>query len=442
MNNLLPRLDELFPITGNRNTFGESKMSRNFFTLDFITKLQIINDLVRQTMLISDIPNPKDEIAKMEGDSYTASIIAMEYLKECKIGAKYALVMALKKPFQIVDEDINNFVVLVSDDNNECYQFDCTPSIGYCHGKVQKIEDGLLYAEYYYIDENINNILLNLRQAIYDLSNMNVGIDDHKIKEYEHLIEISSEYACLKNYVLQLKRLLYKNKEEDNDNLNYECTLIQIEIWKEELAELIKYGTNLERQLELSQWITSEYVKYHSEHQKFVSIQGEEISFRKLTPRFFFENQLNCIIIKPSTFFINEVDSVRKNLIGKKNIYGEYLSVLGGRSKDGIRIMQIFHPDGYKYERSMLGICDIFLIHENAKKLKGKKMGIRTKLASNMNYKIIKWFDNKPFYWDPIIANFVHSTDNSCEVSCHYLAAYPEYQIMTRFMYPNPKLIF
>lgn len=442
MNNLLPRLDELIPIAGNRNTFGESKMSRNFSTLDFITKLQIINDLVRQTMLISNIPNPKDEMAKMQGDSYTASIIAIEYLKECGIGAKHALVMSLKKPFQIADENTNNFVVLVSDDNNECYQFDCTPSVGYCHGKVQKIDDGLLYAEYYYIDENINNILLNLRQAIYDLSSLAVVVNDDKIKEYESLIKISSEYICLKNYVFQLKRLLYNNKEENNNDLNYECTLIQIEIWKEELAELIKSGTNLERQLELSQWITSEYVKYHPEQQKFVSIQGEEIPFYKLTPRFFFEKQLNCVIIKPSTFFVNEVDSVRKSLIGKKNIYGEYLSVLGGRSKDGIRIMQIFHPDGYKYERSMLGICDIFLMHENTKKLQGKKIGIRTKLAINMDYKIVKWFDNKPFYWDPIIANFVHSTDNSCEVSCHYLSAYPEYQIMTRFMYPNPKLIF
>lgn len=242
MNYLLPRLDEIFPITGNRNTFGESKMSRNFSTLDFITKLQIINDLVRQTMLISNIPNPKDEISKMQGDSYTASIIAIEYLKECGIGTKHALVMALKKTFQIVDENTNNFVVLVSDDNNECYQIDCAPCVGYCHGKVQKIDDGLLYAEYYYIDENINNILLNLRQAIYDLSNMKVDVNSDKIKEYETLIEISSKYICLKNYVSQLKTLLYKNNEESNDNLNYECTLIQIEIWKEELAELIKSG--------------------------------------------------------------------------------------------------------------------------------------------------------------------------------------------------------
>ena len=34
----------------------------------------------------------------------------------------------------------------------------------------------------------------------------------------------------------------------------------------------------------------------------------------------------------------------------------------------------------------------------------------------------------------------LRSTDNAVETGLHFLIAYPKYQIMTRFMYPNPKL--
>ena len=50
------------------------------------------------------------------------------------------------------------------------------------------------------------------------------------------------------------------------------------------------------------------------------------------------------------------------------------------------------------------------------------------------------WYDRKEIVWDPIITNLIHTTDDACEASMHYLSAYPEYQLMTRFMYPNPRL--
>lgn len=38
--------------------------------------------------------------------------------------------------------------------------------------------------------------------------------------------------------------------------------------------------------------------------------------------------------------------------------------------------------------------------------------------------------------------NLVHSADNSAETCCHYQCGYPNSQLMTRFMYPNLKLIY
>ena len=52
-----------------------------------------------------------------------------------------------------------------------------------------------------------------------------------------------------------------------------------------------------------------------------------------------------------------------------------------------------------------------------------------------------KWLDGENILWERWSTNFLHSTDNYVEASLHFLMPYPECQIMTRFMYPNPKLV-
>ena len=81
MNTLLLSKDEFIPITNDRNTFADCSLTRNFELLTFQEKLQVINDIVRQTVLVEPIPNPKDEIETMKGDSYTASLVLIQYLQ-------------------------------------------------------------------------------------------------------------------------------------------------------------------------------------------------------------------------------------------------------------------------------------------------------------------------------------------------------------------------
>ena len=69
-----------------------------------------------------------------------------------------------------------------------------------------------------------------------------------------------------------------------------------------------------------------------------------------------------------------------------------------------------------------------------------KKRALRKELGKNIVNHNVMWYDRKEIVWDPIITNLVHTTDDACEASMHYLSAYPEYQLMTRFMYPNPRL--
>lgn len=110
--------------------------------------------------------------------------------------------------------------------------------------------------------------------------------------------------------------------------------------------------------------------------------------------------------------------------------------------KDGIPIMNFFHPDGYKYSNEMNGLSNIFLVNESAENLLSRKRAIRKEYASLYEGKIVKWFNDKEIKWTSLGMNMVHSSDNSCEACCNFQSNFLESQLMTRFMYPNPKLIF
>lgn len=86
----------------------------------------------------------------------------------------------------------------------------------------------------------------------------------------------------------------------------------------------------------------------------------------------------------------------------------------------------------------MTGPTDLFLVQ--AKDIKKKKRELRNSLWQRINNHEVLWYDGKPIVWNQIITNLVYTTDDSSEACMHYLCAYPEYQMMIRFMYPNPIL--
>lgn len=127
---------------------------------------------------------------------------------------------------------------------------------------------------------------------------------------------------------------------------------------------------------------------------------------------------------------------------GEKKMSDNYFSNMGDISEYGISLMKFFHPDGYKYCDEMNGICNIFLVNEPADILLNRKKEIRKEYASLYEGKTVKWFNGKKIKWTYLGMNMVHSSDNSCEACCNFRSIFPESQLMTRFMYPNPKLIF
>lgn len=161
-----------------------------------------------------------------------------------------------------------------------------------------------------------------------------------------------------------------------------------------------------------------------------------------MTPRLFWENGCNVVLIKPSSYLVGISASTIEYMIPNRNsIIASYDSNLGNQSELGLNPMSYFHPHGTKYQKQMEGPSKIILVKDDAKILNARKHFIRENFAQKINSKYVNWFDGSKVLWDTDLnTNLVHSTDDAVEASIHFLSGYPEYQLFTRYNYPNPRL--
>lgn len=466
MNKLLPEIEELFPISDTRKTFSETPLTKDFELLCFKDKLQVLNDIVRQTMMYDNIPNPENDVESLIGDSYTASLASIEYMKKNGIGKNHRSVLARKRSFDPEDITTTHILTLVDDNNGETYQFDCSPYVGFKCGKVEGLTNERFYEEYVEICGDVQAILNSMRLFAYKIQNER--LTEKELNSFLQMLNDAGEYEILNGFVSFCHELLYQkdysdtvdkdktfrtiNKynpyslrfgEKDKINMKNNKSLEQIKLWREELNELIPTDTDYQRQLELAQAIVQELTLIDPSFEKTLELDGEKISFSHISPRLFYEKGLNVVLLKPSSFKLGVSATIRESFLHKGNgAIGEYHPNVGAPSElTGIKPMRMFHPHGYKYERSMDGPGDLFLVQELASDILITKRKLRKELGKYVANQEVMWYDGNTIVWDPIITNLVHTTDDASEASMHYLSAYPEYQLMTRFMYPNPRLV-
>jgi len=94
---LLPKLDELLPI--QEGVFKECGFNTNFNKLSFEKQLQVLCDIVRQSVYPNGVPNPDNDIKKMSGNCVTASYCFLDYIKSLNIGCNPRCVLARKRTF-------------------------------------------------------------------------------------------------------------------------------------------------------------------------------------------------------------------------------------------------------------------------------------------------------------------------------------------------------
>lgn len=230
-------------------------------------------------------------------------------------------------------------------------------------------------------------------------------------------------------------------EEKKIKQIDFNIMCKQLEYDEKKLLSLKATG-KLVDYLELLQSMSSKKRKYGLLPEIYVNINGENKRIDELTPRYFFEKKLNLAIIKTSSFFINCNKEFEISLSDNHLITGGYTVNLGEAESYGYSKMLFFHPDGYKYIHEMNGPNKVFLIQDEVKSILLRKKYIRKKYAPNFDGEFFTWYDGKEIEWTSLGMNLVHSADNSSETCCHYQCAYPDYQLMTRFMYPNLKLIY
>lgn len=441
MYNILPRyIKELTPISGNRNTFGENVFSIPYNELTFKQKLKVAVDLVRQSMLYFEIPNPQLEITTLNGDSYTACCILKEYLIQNNLGVQHIVCFVEGKRYETISMPSTHFILLVSDCNDDWFQLDPSPMVDYKCGQVES------YANKWYkicipIEGEKEICLEEIRKNIFQAK----FLQNHSFAEkaYEMAFEMMHKYNLFSGYYeilclmtgkqgINLEQIKIANKPM----LEYE-----LESMRTQLEELQKVNGSLEQQLYLIQSIHRIKIDLERARENKVFINGKSNNVSNLTPRFFYLLKLNTVMIKPSSFYIHKDEEFAKIMQGEKIVFSGYSTNMGDTSKYGISIMNFFHPDGYKYSDEMNGLSNIFLVNESAENLLNRKRAIRNEYASLYEGKTVKWFNGKELKWTSLGMNMVHSSDNSCEACCNFQSNFLESQLMTRFMYPNPKLI-
>ena len=176
MNKILPSKNEIKPITNVNSTFYECGFNQDFENLPFINKLQIINDLVRQSMLPERTPNPLNDKATLIGDCYTSAIASIEYMKNLNIGTNHRLVFCRKRPYDPDNITSRHAAVLVDDEEGNTYFYDATPYVASNYGKV--LPDQNFYEHYEIIDNEKSELIFFLRELIYKHNNSLLKLED------------------------------------------------------------------------------------------------------------------------------------------------------------------------------------------------------------------------------------------------------------------------
>ena len=469
MSKYLPNKELLKPITNPASTFYDCGFNKDFDSLDFKQKLKVAADIVRQSMKGVQYPDPNTDQETLYGNCHTSALALIDYLKELGVGKNYKYVMCRKRTYDPEDITSRHAAVLVDDDNAETYFVDPTAFVGFKYGVVQKLSDSdIAYEEYEVLDDEKFELMYYIKDFLYKVSSGKLSRDE--IPFYYDVFETALKYPILDGYNSHC--WYYMGKQMDNKTDADKCFLTsqrinpyshffpdvrdaakmskkqglilsQIEKWREELKDLqSSHSTDYKRQLELATYIFQEMKLMDGSLDTKIPFEGKMRSVSHMTPRMMLDNGFNVAMIKSSAYHLGVSATIREELLKNSGApVFEYQSNLSApRDITGIIPLIYSHPRGEINLRPYQGTSNIMLLKRPAIELYKIKKRLRSELGKNIQNKEVMWNDGEKILWHPFTTNLVHTTDSPSETALHLLNGIPEQQLMTRFMYPNPKL--
>ena len=155
MNKLLPTKAELIPIMEEGSRFEDCCFREPFDSLDFESKLQVVNDIIRQSMIFDRVPNPDNDVENLIGDSYTAALASKRYIESLKLGCECECVLCKGTDYIPKNAVSDRFALLIKHEKLT-YFFDATPLVGFMYGKVCDLRKVRPFKEYVPIDKEVN----------------------------------------------------------------------------------------------------------------------------------------------------------------------------------------------------------------------------------------------------------------------------------------------
>lgn len=480
-NEWLPSRSELQPVTNRLSTFGDCYFQKPFDELMFGQKLQVVADLLRQSVLPAYYSDPDTEQDKLVGDCHATSRLAISYLKYLGVGVEYDYAMVNRRPFDPPEKTYSKHaIVIVTDSEGGKWQLDSAPWMGYGYGKVCKIGDNdqVIY-DYTVMTESDIEIIDEIKRlrliARTDVPISGKSRDGYikllreaedrphlagfvgeayaamclKTDDPEQRMEYADKALCLDPFRGANKEILpFTNIPEvyfDARNSLMRYTEEQCKKWEGELNILMAEGgttqASLQRQLELAQWIVNERKFVDTSLALNVEIGGSNIPLTAFNPRMIREMGLNVAIIKPSAYHIGASATVREKMIRCGAIVAEYdTNPVMPTNATHLEPLLFSHALAGEFEQAYTGKNTVLLVKASAEKLFHAKHYLRRTIGGRILGELVKWTDGNPVAWHPYAMNYVHTTDNPAEASVHFMFGYPEYSPMTRWMYPNPRL--
>lgn len=427
---LLPNLNELIPILDVNSPFYECGFNMSFADLSFQQKLQVLCDVIRQTIYPNGFPNPDNDILEMNGNCYTASKCFLNYAKKLNVGVNHRCALVRKRSFDLEDVTSIHVVALIDSEDGHTYQVDSTPFVGYKYGSVDDVTYSKLYEECVVIDDKIDKFLYRFRKIIYeDFSN---NLDISKIDEIIELCSMVDTMPILKGYAALVLKIIYKHSSVPDEKEKIRVMLDKIKPctrnnavklreveeklkiatteWEEELNDLKSSDSSPKRQQELAINIVQENKWLNSALERYIYINGTKIRLSSINPRFFLANRYQTLIIPQiksfdSCCFLRDVLHDSEN----SSIVWNYFLDLALQTEQTQLNPTLF--SGVNFAKSELERLNILLSREDS--------GISSK-ARNGNVLV---------------------SSNYSEDALNFLIGYPEHQSMNKFMYPNPILV-
>ena len=144
---------------------------------------------------------------------------SIEYLKSFSLGKNYRTVFAWKKVYETNKTATAHLVTLVSDENDKEYLFDATPTVGYKCGIVECVNKNS-YEDFIEIKGELKEIYETIREIKYIC--FKCQISEKKLCEYLKFLEYAKKYDVLKEYIEDLKLILFRTSKIDIINNDYE----------------------------------------------------------------------------------------------------------------------------------------------------------------------------------------------------------------------------